>query len=149
MENFGAKLLPEIREEISRQEKTIFEIITMASLIEKEVRTLEDKKIVSVILWKRLDVEMPLQVDATIAYLTGKKTTRVSLEELKIDSPYNTYKYRGLPLGPIANPGIESITAAVEPGKTDFWFYLSKPDGTTVFSRNLDEHNAAKNKYLR
>ncbi|MDD2913435.1 MAG: endolytic transglycosylase MltG [Candidatus Pacebacteria bacterium] len=146
------KMLSNFKEKIdntSIKGKTIFEIINMASLIEKEVRTFEDKKIVSGILWKRLEIGMPLQVDATIAYITKKKTTRISLEELKIDSPYNTYLYKGLPLGPISNPGLSSIVASINPEKSDFLFYLSTLEGETVFSRNLTEHNIAKQKYLK
>ncbi|MCD6550371.1 endolytic transglycosylase MltG [bacterium] len=149
LSNFNKKLTPDLREEIIRQKKTIFEIVTMASLIEKEVKTPEDKKIVSGILWKRLKRDMPLQVDATISYITGKKTTAISREELKIDSPYNTYKYTGLPAGPICNPGIESILAAIYPQESEYFYYLSTPDGKTIFSRTLEEHNIAKIKYLR
>lgn len=147
--NFERKLNQELKEEIERQGKTIFEIITMASLIEKEVKTKEDKEIVSGILWKRLSVNMPLQVDATINYITGKKTTRISIEETKIDSPYNTYLNTGLPPGPIANPGLESIKAALYPKSSDYWYYLSTPDGKTIFSKTLQEHNLAKAKYLK
>lgn len=149
LKNFNKKLTPESREEINRQGKTIFEIVTMASMIEKEVKTIEDKKMVSGILWKRLKNSIPLQVDATITYITGKKTTRILIEDTQIDSPYNTYKYRGLPLGPICNPGLESILASVYPEESDFWYYLSTFDGETVFSKTLQEHNLAKAKYLK
>ena len=149
LSNFNVKLNDDLKKEIENQEKSIFEIITIASLIEKEVRTFEDKKIVSGIIQKRLEIGMPLQIDATISYITGKRTVRISIAETQIDSPYNTYKYRGLPIGPICNPGLESIEAAIFPEETEYLFYLSKPDGETVFSRNLNEHNVAKNKYLR
>ena len=149
LRNFDKKLTPELREEIKGQGKTIFEIITMASLIEKEVRTKEDKELVSGLLWKRLKVGMPLQVDATITYITGKRTTKISIAETKIDSPYNTYKYRGLPLGPISNPGLESILAAMYPKNSDYWYYLSTPEGETIFSKTFKEHNIAKFKYLK
>jgi len=148
-DNFEKKLTPELREEIKRQGKTIFEIVTMASLLEKEVKTKEDRELVSVILWKRLGNSIPLQVDATIAYITGQKTTKISREETQIDSPYNTYKYLGLPKGPICNPGLESILAALYPKDSDYWYYLSNPDGETIFSKTLQEHNYAKSKYLR
>jgi UPF0755 protein len=147
--NFGNKLTPDLRQEIDRQKKSIFEIITMASLIEKEVITLDDKKIVSGILWKRLDIGMPLQIDATITYITGKNNTAVSMEDIQIDSPYNTYKYYGLPLGPISNPGSDSIVAAIYPVESDYFFYLSTPEGETIFSKTLKEHNQARTKYLR
>jgi len=146
--NFGNKLSKEIQAEITSQNKTIFEIVTMASLLEKEVRSLEDKKIVSGILWKRLDAGMPLQLDATINYITGRNDSSVSIKNTKIDSPYNTYKYKGLPRGPISNPGMNAITAALEPTKTDYWFYLSSA-GKTYFSKTFQEHSANKTMYLK
>ena len=149
LNNFDQKLGPDLREEIEQERKTIFEIITTASLIEKEVKTIEDKKLVSGILWKRLENRIPLQVDATITYITGKKTTKISKEETQIDSPYNTYKYMGLSLGPICNPGFESILASVYPESNQYWYYLSTPEGRTIFSRTLEEHNIAKAKYLK
>jgi len=144
LQNFGKKLTPELRTEITNQKKSIYDVVTMASLIEKEVRTLDDKKIVSGILWKRLAIDMPLQVDATIIYITGETT--ITSSDKKIDSPYNTYMYNGLPIGPISNSGIASITAAIYPKKTNYWYYLS--DGKTIFSETLEQHNAAKAKYL-
>ncbi len=147
--NFEKKLTPELREEIISQGKTIPEIIIMASLLEKEVQTLEDKKIVSGILWKRLENNMFLQVDATIIYLTGRKTTEILKEELKIDSLYNTYKYKGLPPGPICNPGLKSIEAAIYPQESSYLYYLSAPEGETIFSQTLKEHNIAREKYLK
>jgi len=147
-DNFDKKLTTDLREEIQKQGKTIFEIVTMASLIEKEVREKEDKEIISGILWKRLKNNIPLQVDATISYITGKQTTKISREETQIDSPYNTYKYLGLPIGPICNPGIDSIKAAIYPKNSQYWYYLSTPEGKTIFSKTLEEHNLAKAKYL-
>ena len=155
LQNFDTKLNQGLKNEIlkptvpTQQKKTIFEIITMASLIEKEVKTKEDKELISGILWKRLKNKMPLQVDATVSYITGEKTMEVSKEETQIDSPYNTYKYRGLPLGPISNPGIESIEAAIYPKSSQYWYYLSTPDGETIFSKTLEKHNIAKAKYLK
>jgi len=149
LKNFDSKLTPNLREEIKRQNKTIFEILILASLLEKEVKTKEDKELVAGILWKRLENKMPLQVDATITYITGKKTTKISIEETQIDNPYNTYKYLGLPPGPICNPGLESILAAIYPKESDYWYYLSTPDGKTIFSKTLQEHNIAKTKYLK
>lgn len=149
LNNLDQKITPDLREEINQQGKSIFEIITMASLLEKEVRTLEDKKIVSGILWKRLEIGMPLQVDATINYITGKNDDGASFIDLEIDSPYNTYKYYGLPLGPIANPGLDSILAAIYPQDSDYLYYLSDHDGRTIFSETYKEHNAAKAKYRK
>jgi len=149
LKNFSKKLTPRLRRDISSQHKTIFEIVTMASLLEKEAKTDNDKEIISGILWKRLEYGIPLQVDATISYLTNKKSAKISLKETKINSPYNTYQHLGLPLGPICNPGIKSILAAIYPKKSNFWYYLSTPEGKTIFSKTLREHNVAKQKYLK
>ncbi len=148
-DNFNKKLTDELRREIRSQGRTISEIVIMASLIEKEAQTLEDKKIVSGILWKRLEHNMPLQVDATINYIIGENKLKISAEETKIDSPYNTYKYKGLPPAPICNPGMESIEAAIKPKKTPYWYYLSDKNSLLHFSKTLQEHNIAKAKYLR
>jgi len=145
-DNFDKKIAP-YQDEIAKAGLTLSDVVKMASLLEKEIRTKEDKFLVSGILWKRLKNGIPLQVDATIAYLTGKKM--VSQGDTKINSPYNTYKVKGLPFGPICNPGIDSIIAAIHPESSQFWFYLSTPDGKTIFSKTLEEHNLAKAKYLK
>jgi len=143
--NFDSK----VGKEIDLEREDLEEIIIMASILEKEVRTFEDKRIVSGILWKRIKSGMPLQVDATINYITRKNSSRLTGSELSLDSPYNTYKYRGLPPGPICNPGIDSIKATVSPIETKYWFYLSTPEGETIFSTTFKEHQEAIEKYLR
>jgi len=147
--NFDKKVDQKLRDEIARQGKTLEQIIIMASIIEKEVITFEDKKLVSGILWKRIRIGMPLQSCATISYITGRKTTKIPVEETKIDSPYNTYKYTGLPKGPICNPSLDSIEAAIYPQDSVYLYHLSTPEGETIFSRSLQEHNIAKAKYLK
>lgn len=144
--NFDKKLTPELRAEIKKQNKNVAEIVTMAAMLEKEVKTLEDKKIVSGILWKRIASGMPLQVDSTLMYF---KVSDSEIINKDVDSPYNTYKYGGLPEGPICNPGIESIEAAVYPQESPYWYYLSAKDGTTIFSRNYGDHLINKAKYLQ
>lgn len=148
--NFDKKLTPEIRAEIRRQKKTIYEIITMASIIEKEVRSQADMKIVSGIFWGRLKYGRPLQSDATLSYILGDKIGGHTIEQTKIDSPYNTYKYRGLPPGPIANPGFNAIKAAIYFEATDYNYFLSDPaTDKTIYGKTLDEHNLNKYKYLK
>jgi UPF0755 protein len=146
LSNFDKKLTPDLRAQITKQKKTIFDITTMASMIEKEVKSMSDKKIVSGIMWKRISIGMPLQLDCTVNYITDRNDPSVTIKATKIDSPYNTYMYYGLPKGPISNPGIDSINAAIYPQKTSYLFWLS--DGTTHFSQTLDQHNEAKAKYL-
>ncbi|HEY4519280.1 MAG TPA: endolytic transglycosylase MltG [Candidatus Paceibacterota bacterium] len=147
LDNFDKKLSTDLREEARKQSKTIFEIVTMASIIEKEVITTDDMKLVSGVLWKRLEIGMPLQADATVAYVTGHG--ELTRDDLKTDTPYNTYTRQGLPKGPISNPGLRAIQAAIYPTLSDYLYYLSKPTKETVFSRTLDEHNRAKEKYLK
>ena len=146
--NFNKKTANLI-EQIEKQNRTMTEIITMASLLEKEVKTKEDKEIVSGVLWKRLKTGIPLQVDATIVYISGQKTIKISKEDTQVDSLYNTYFYYGLPPGAICNPGLESILAAVYPKDSQYWYYLSTLEGETIFSKTLEEHNIAKAKYLK
>lgn len=123
------------------------DIVTMASIIEREASNLTDRAIISGILWKRLDEEMPLQVDATIVYLTG--SGYVSLEDLKIDSPYNTYRNKGLPPGPISNPGISALRAAAQPVKTQYYYYLSDLKGVMHYAATFEGHQVNREKYLR
>ena len=148
--NFDKKLTPEMKMEIKRQKKTIYEIIIMASIIEKEVRSLEDMKIVSGIFWNRIKNGMPLQSDAGLSYILDDKIGGHTLEQTKIDSPYNTYKYRGLPPGPIANPGLNAIIAAIYPEATNYTYFLSDPaTGKTIYGKTLKEHNINRFKYLK
>lgn len=125
------------------------EIVIMASILEKELQIKEDKKIASGIFWKRIRVGMPLQSCATIAYIKQVGQWRYSLEDTRIESPYNTYLNLGLPIGPISNPGLDSILAAINPVDSLYWYYLSTPEGETIFSKTLQEHNIAKAKYLQ
>jgi UPF0755 protein len=126
-DNFERKLTPDLREEINRQNKNLEDIVIMASLLEKEVKTKEEKELASGVLWKRLKIGMALQVDA---------------------AP-ETYQYQGLPEAPICSPGLESIMAAIYPKDSQYLYYLSTPEGETIFSRTLEEHNIAKAKYLK
>jgi len=123
------------------------DIVIMASLIEKEVPDSDDRKIVSGILWKRLELGMALQVDAVFPYITGKQ--KVLLEDLKIDSLYNTYLHKGLPPGPISNPGLDAIDAARNPKESPYLYYLSGNDGKTHFAKTFSEHLRNKEKYLK
>lgn len=155
LKNFDAKVTPAMRKDTTFRQKTLYQIVTMASLIEKEVVSDEDRAIVSGILWKRLSLGIPLQVDATIFYIKKQNDApspaggKISIADTKIDSPYNTYKYAGLPKGPIGNPGISAIKAALYSKESPYLYYLSTPEGKTIFSKTLEEHNTAKAKYLK
>ncbi len=149
LDNFGKKLTPQMRRDIKRQHKTIFEIITLASIVEREAKFDRDRPIIAGIFWKRLELGMPLQADSTLNYITGKKTPAVSAKDLKLDSPYNTYKYRGLPPGPIGNPGLDAIKAAIYPQKTDYLYFLTDSHGNVYYAKTFEEHVRNKQKYLK
>lgn len=147
LNNFDGKLDDELRREIKKQKKTIFEVVTLASIVEKEMFGYENRQVVADVFLKRLKAGMALQSDATINFITGKGTTRPSFDDLKIDSLHNTYKYPGLPPGPISNPSIEAIRAVVYPAETNYWYFLTTPDNKIIFSKNYDEHLNNKYKY--
>jgi len=148
--NFQKKLEKrEVKNLLEKSKRPLYEIIIMASILEKEAREYKDKQKIADILWRRLKIGMPLQVDATINYVRDQKKRRLDYVDLQIDSPYNTYKYRGLPPGPICNPGIESVIAALRPEKNNFWYYLSTPKGEIVYSRIFEEHRKNKLNYLK
>ncbi|MEK7578580.1 MAG: endolytic transglycosylase MltG [Patescibacteria group bacterium] len=145
--NLSNKLTPDLKIAIKNSPYSTYEILTMASLIEKEVPKDSDRPIVAGLLWKRLKAGVPLQVDATLVYVTGRQ--EIFEADKKINSSYNTYFYRGLPKGPIANPGLSAIKAAIFPETSPYWYYLSTKDGTTIFSKTLDEHNRNRAIYLK
>ena len=150
LDNFDLKLTDDLREEIKKQNKTIFEVVILASIIEKEAGSSKDMKKVSSVFRNRLEVGKALESDATINYITNTGRAQSTYEDLKVDSPYNTYKYVGLPPGPISNPGMEAIKAAIYPEKTDYFYFLTKKEGgEAVFSKTYQEHLKNKYKYLK
>jgi UPF0755 protein len=148
LNNFDKKLTADLRQEISRQGKTIFEIVTLASVVEREVSAATDKKMVADIFWKRIEAGIGLQSDATVNFVTGKGLAQPTYADLEIDSPYNTYKYRGLTPGPISNPSIETIEAVIYPTTNEYYYFLTTPEGEAIYSKTYDEHLQNKYKYL-
>lgn len=146
--NFDNKLTAEMRAEIKKQEKSVFEIITLASIIQNEVRTEKDMKMVADIFWRRLKINMALQSDATVNYITGAGRAQPIYKDLKVSSPFNTYGQRGLPLGPICNPGVVAIKAAIWTIPNNYLYFLTTLYGQVIYSKTYDEHLANKKKYL-
>lgn len=146
--NFSARLLPWAENEARARGRTLPEVITLASILEKEVRGDVERKMVADILWRRLDKGMGLQVDSSVQYITAKEGRFTTAADRAVASPWNTYKYRGLPVGPIANPGEEAVRAALNPTPNKYWFYLTSPEGKVYYAATLAEHNANK-KYLK
>jgi UPF0755 protein len=147
--NFDAKLTPELRAAIAASGRTVFETVTMASIVEREVRGEEDMRRVADLFWRRLDVGMALQADSTVNYVTRKGLPSVTYEDLEVDSRYNTYKYPGLPFGPIGNPGLQALRAVIDPLPNDAWYFLTDPEGTVYYAATFDQHIVNKNRHLR
>jgi len=129
--------------------RTMDEVVIMASIVEREVISDDDMALVAGVLWSREDDGAGLDADATVRYALGKPKAALTQTDLESASPYNTRRFRGLPPGPISNPGVRALTATVRPEESDYYFYLSAPTGETIFSRTNDEHNVNKAKYLR
>lgn len=148
LDNFDRKIDEDLRVEIQKQNKTIFEIIILASIIQNEALTDKEMPILAGIFYNRLDIGLALQSDVTINYITGKNLRQPTLRDISIDSPYNTYLHKGLPPGPISNPGLSAIKAAIYPEKTDYLYFLHPLNSSAVFSRTFEEHKMNKAKYL-
>ncbi len=128
------------REAIAARGLSLHEIITLASLVEREARVDHERALIAGVIQNRLDRGMRLQIDATVQYALPEHKPRLTFEDLQVRSPYNTYLYAGLPPGPIAAPGLASLMAALKPAQTDALFYVARGDGTHVFTRTYEEH---------
>ena len=146
---FETKVVKNLKEGIASSGRSLHQIVTMASLIEEETRADAERPVVAGILWKRLNGNIGLAVDATTRYILEKPTSAITKQDLEIDSPYNLRKYRGLPPGPIASPGLESIKAALHPETTDYLYYLHGTDGKIRYAKTNEEHNENRRKYLQ
>lgn len=151
LDNFSKKFTPEMEARAKEINMSVYNIITLASIVEKESgRNSDERKIVAGIFYNRLNAGMGLESDATVNYVTKKNSPAPTWEDLKTDSPYNTYKHQGLPPGPIANPSLSSIMAVLYPTKTGYFFFLHKqPSGEAVYSTTFEEHVQNKFKYLK
>jgi len=129
---------------IASHKMTVHDVVNIASMIEKESAGSGESDLIASVIYNRLcspDFSY-LNIDATVQYALGEHKDRLTYKDLEIDSPYNTYKVAGLPAGPIANPGISSLRAALQPEETDYYYYALDTDGTHYFTRTLEEHNA-------
>lgn len=154
-ENFDRKVTPVMRQDAGKTGLTLEQVITLASIVEREGRTAQDRPIIAGILLKRLKADWPLQTDATLQYALGYQPTEktwwkkeLTEADKKITSPYNTYVHTGLPPKPICNPGLESINAVIYAKDSEYWYYIHDPTGAVHFARTIDEHNENVAKYL-
>ncbi len=144
LSNFNRRLTAEMRETAEEMGYTLHEILTIASLIEKEAANSDEMSTISSVIHNRLGSSeyKLLQIDATVQYALPERKEKLSYEDLQYDSPYNTYLYEGLPPGPICSPGLAAIRAALNPANTDYYFYALTEDGTHEFARTAEEHQA-------
>jgi len=147
-EQFRQKLPRDWQSAAHRLGYTLPQIVTLASIIEREARVDGERRIMAGVYYNRLRRGMPLEVDATIEYALPKHKNVLHYRDLEIDSPYNTYTHKGLPPTPISNPGVRSISAALHPAKTDYLYYVYAGNGRHHFSRTLEEQKAAEQRYL-
>lgn len=140
---FQAVFVEPYADDIGRRKLSLHEIVTLASLVEREARKATERALIAGVLQNRLDRQMRLQCDATVQYALGGHRSRLLYRDLKVDSPYNTYLHAGLPPGPICNPGLACLKAALFPAKTDKLFYVARADGSHVFTRTYEEHQQA------
>lgn len=147
-ETFKKKYTREIQAQVTAKKMTTFEVVTLASIVEREVSNVNDRKMVAGVFLNRLAIGMPLESCATIQYITGTNKSQFTFAETQTPSSYNTYLHAGLPKGPIGSPSIESINAVISPTESNYLYFLSAK-GVTYFSKTLEEHNAKKAQYLQ
>ena len=150
VDTFKKKIMThEIKADMEKSKLSFHEMVTLASVIEKETGKEEERPLVSAVFHNRLKKKMRLQSDPTVIYALKDFDGNIRKKDLKVDSPYNTYRYGGLPPGPIANPGLNSIKTALRPANVNYLYFVSKKNGEHKFSSNLKEHNRAVLKYQK
>jgi UPF0755 protein len=148
LQTFETSVAP-LQEQIDASELSLDEILILASIIEREANTVESMGLVSSVLQNRLESDMLLQADASIEYVLDKPLSELTPEDLEIDSPYNTYRYTGLPPTPIGNPGLDAIAAVLEPTPSDYYYYITDAEGVFHFAETYEEHLRNIEQYLR
>ncbi len=147
---FAHVFTPEMRQAAAAAHLTVRQAVTLASIVEKETAKADERPLVAAVYSTRLRIGMPLQCDPTVIYAltkAGRYDGNIHHDDLSFDSPYNTYRYPGLPPGPIASPGRASLEAALHPADADYLYFVSRNDGSHAFARTLDEHNRNVQKY--
>ncbi|MDO5011449.1 MAG: endolytic transglycosylase MltG, partial [Intestinibacter bartlettii] len=146
---FNKNYTDELKKKQKERGMTLQEVVNLASIVEKEAVIDEDRPIIASVFYNRLDQNMALQSDATLQYIFETRKKSITYNDLKIDSPYNTYVEKGLPPTPIANPCIKSIEAVLEPANTDYLYFVASIDGGNVYSKTYEEHKKNVSKYRK
>ena len=148
-DQFRKELPPDADARAKALHRTLPEIVTIASLIEREGKADDERPLIASVIYNRLRIGMPLEIDASIEYVFPEHHDVITKRDLEIDSPYNTYRHTGLPPTPIANPGKPSLDAAFRPATSEYLYYVAKGDGHHAFAKSLAEHNANVARYLK
>lgn len=149
LDNFNQKYDRALQKEVANSSLSLFEIVTLASIVDKEVENLDDMRVVAGVYLNRLHEGKKLQSDVTVNFISQKNDPTPSFADTRLDSPYNTYLYEGLPPGPVGNPSIESIKAVIYPAEHEYYYFLTRLDnGQAIFSETAEEHERNKNQYL-
>ncbi len=148
LKNAFTEKIVSLEGDIIQSGHTLQDIVIMASIVEKEAGSGVDRAMISGILWKRLSLGMPLQVDASFLFINGKSSVELTQDDLAIDSLYNTYKYKDLPPGPIANPGLAALEAAIFPQESPYLFYLHDKNGMIHYAETFEGHKQNKALFL-
>lgn len=147
IQRMRAKVTPDLLAQAGARGLTLHQLLTLASIIEREAVESREQRLISAVFWNRLKRDMLLQADPTVQYATGKERQTLTRDDLASDSPYNTYRHPGLPPGPIDSPGLGAIRAALEPAPVDYLYFVAIDERTHHFSRTLEEHKAAVARY--
>ena len=147
LDNFSNKIYLPLQTQIRSNKHSFYEVLTLASIVEKEMDKDRDKRLAADVFWSRLKINWALQSDATINYILNTKKLQPTFKDTRVSSPYNTYTNPGLPPGPINNPSFSSVRASLDPIENDYCCFLVTPDGENLFSKTIEEHNRKKAKY--
>lgn len=147
LQRFQKEVTPDVERQLKEMKLSLRNWVNLASLVEKEALKQTDRPIIAGVFMNRLESNMPLQSCASIQYILGTPKAKLYDKDLQIQSPYNTYLHNGLPPGPIASPGHASLEAALHPAKTDYFYFVAKPDGYHAFAKTFSEHLANQKKY--
>ena len=147
VQRLRVKVGPDIAARARARGLSVHQLLTLASIVEREAIAPEEMGLISAVFWNRLKLDMPLQADPTVQYALGRERRALTRADLQLDHPFNTYRHQGLPPGPIASPGLKAIEAALAPAQVKYLYFVAMDDRRHRFSTTVEQHNAAVARY--